>query len=145
MGSAKGILGTKLGMTQIYTEDSRVVPVTVIQAGPCLVTQVKTKERDGYEAVQLAFAEARKGKANRPATGHFQAAGVKPTTAPDGVVHVIRNVERSATYMSFAPWESLEAQQAWKELPEFRERIGRVRAHCDDFEPSVFELVTRVD
>src|SRR5437870_2695557 len=78
MGSAKGILGTKLGMTQIYTEDSRVVPVTVIQAGPCLVTQVKTKERDGYEAVQLAFAEARKGKANRPATGHFQAAGVKP-------------------------------------------------------------------
>ena len=60
MSAAKGILGTKLGMTQIYTEDSRVVPVTVIQAGPCLVTQVKTKERDGYEAVQLAFAEARK-------------------------------------------------------------------------------------
>ena len=78
MGAAKGILGTKLGMTQIYTDDSRVVPVTVIQAGPCLVTQVKTKERDGYEAVQLAYAEARRGKANRPATGHFQAAGVKP-------------------------------------------------------------------
>src|SRR5205809_882414 len=78
MGTAKGILGTKLGMTQIYTDDSRVVPVTVIQAGPCLVTQVKTKERDGYEAVQLAYAEARRGKANRPAAGHFQAAGVKP-------------------------------------------------------------------
>jgi large subunit ribosomal protein L3 len=65
-------------MTQIYTDDSRVVPVTVIQAGPCLVTQVKTKERDGYEAVQLAYAEARRGKSNRPASGHFQAAGVKP-------------------------------------------------------------------
>ena len=78
MATAKGILGTKVGMTQIYTDDSRVVPVTVIQAGPCLVTQVKTKERDGYEAVQLAYAEARRGKANRPAAGHFQAAGVKP-------------------------------------------------------------------
>ena len=78
MGAAKGILGTKLGMTQIYTEDSRVVPVTVIQAGPCLVTQVKTKDRDGYEAVQLAFAEARRGRSNQPATGHFKAAGVKP-------------------------------------------------------------------
>ena len=50
--AAKGILGTKLGMTQIFTDDSRAVPVTVIQAGPCLVTQVKTTERDGYEAFQ---------------------------------------------------------------------------------------------
>src|SRR6266540_6512981 len=78
MGIAKGILGTKLGMTQIYTDDSKVVPVTVIQAGPCLVTQVKTKERDGYEAVQLAYAEARKGRATKPLEGHFKAAGVKP-------------------------------------------------------------------
>src|SRR5881397_1532413 len=78
MGTAKGILGTKLGMTQIYTDDSRVVPVTVIQAGPCFVTQVRTAERDGYEAVQLAYAEARRGKTNRPAAGHFEAAGVKP-------------------------------------------------------------------
>ena len=57
MAEAKGILGTKLGMTQIFTEDSRAVPVTVIQAGPCVVTQVKTLQRDGYEAVQLAYAE----------------------------------------------------------------------------------------
>src|SRR2546422_5845282 len=78
MGTAKGILGTKLGMTQIYTDDSRVVPVTVIQAGPCLVPKVKTRGRDGNEAVRLAYGEARRGKANRPATGHFQAAGVKP-------------------------------------------------------------------
>jgi len=78
MGATKGILGTKLGMTQIFTEDSRAVPVTVIQAGPCLVTQVRTKERDGYEAVQLAFAEARRGRVDKPMGGHFKAAGVKP-------------------------------------------------------------------
>src|SRR5947207_1788447 len=78
MAEVKGILGTKLGMTQIFTDDSKVVPVTVIQAGPCLVTQVKTKERDGYEAVQLAFAEAGKARTTRPLEGHFKAAGVKP-------------------------------------------------------------------
>jgi large subunit ribosomal protein L3 len=78
MAAAKGILGTKLGMTQIFTDDSRAVPVTVIQAGPCFVTQVKTNERDGYEAVQLAYAEARRGKTSKPLAGHFQAADVKP-------------------------------------------------------------------
>ena len=78
MAAAKGILGTKLGMTQIFTEDSRAVPVTVIQAGPCTVTQVKTKEKDGYEAVQLAYAEAGRDRVNKPMSGHFRAAGVKP-------------------------------------------------------------------
>jgi large subunit ribosomal protein L3 len=78
MAEPKGILGTKIGMTQIFTEDSRAVPVTVIQAGPCVVTQVKTMERDGYEAVQLAYAETRREKATKPLTGHFEAAGVKP-------------------------------------------------------------------
>jgi large subunit ribosomal protein L3 len=77
MPETKGILGTKLGMTEIFTEDSRAVPVTVIQAGPCVVTQVKTPDSDGYSAVQLAYAEARKGKTNRPATGHFEKAGIK--------------------------------------------------------------------
>ncbi len=77
MAEAKGILGTKLGMTEIFTEDSRAVPVTVIQAGPCFVTQVKTQESDGYDAVQLAFAEARKGKTNKPTAGHFEKAGIK--------------------------------------------------------------------
>jgi large subunit ribosomal protein L3 len=76
--AAKGILGTKLGMTQIFTDDSRAVPVTVIQAGPCTVTQVKTKERDGYEAVQLAYGEARRGKTTKPLEGHFKAADAKP-------------------------------------------------------------------
>ena len=77
MAAAKGILGTKLGMTQIFTDDSRAVPVTVIQAGPCRVVQVKTTDRDGYEAVQLAFGEARKGKTNKPTAGHFDGAGLK--------------------------------------------------------------------
>jgi large subunit ribosomal protein L3 len=76
--AAKGILGTKLGMTQIFTDDSRAVPVTVIQAGPCTVTQVKTKERDGYEAVQLAYGEARRGKTTKPLARHYEAAGAKP-------------------------------------------------------------------
>ena len=80
MAESKGILGTKLGMTQIFTEDSRIVPVTVIQAGPCVVTQVKTIERDGYEAVQMAYSEARRGKVSKPLAGHFKAAGAKPAS-----------------------------------------------------------------
>jgi large subunit ribosomal protein L3 len=79
MAEAKGILGTKLGMTQIFTDDSRAVPVTVIQAGPCVVTQVKTKERDGYEAIQLAYAELGRGRATKPLAGHFKAADAKPS------------------------------------------------------------------
>ena len=78
MAAAKGILGTKLGMTQIFTDDSRAVPVTVIQAGPCTVTQLRTKERDGYEAVQLAYGEVRRGKTSKPLAGHFKAADAKP-------------------------------------------------------------------
>jgi len=80
MAEAKGILGTKLGMTQIFTEDSRAVPVTVIQAGPCVVTQVKTNERDGYGAVQLAYGEPRRKGVSKPMAGHFSAADVKPAT-----------------------------------------------------------------
>jgi large subunit ribosomal protein L3 len=77
--AAKGILGRKLGMTQIFTDDSRAVPVTVIQAGPCTVIQVKTKENDGYEAVQLAYAEAGRDRTSKPLAGHYSAAGVKPS------------------------------------------------------------------
>ena len=62
----KGILGKKLGMTQIFDEENRVVPVTVVEAGPCVVTQVRTKETDGYEAVQIAFGEIDPRKANKP-------------------------------------------------------------------------------
>ena len=71
----KGIIGKKLGMTQIFME---VIPVTVIEAGPCPVTQKKTTETDGYEAVQLAFEDIREKLVNKPAAGHFKKAGVSP-------------------------------------------------------------------
>ncbi|AKE40545.1 50S ribosomal protein L3 [Corynebacterium kutscheri] len=74
----KGILGTKLGMTQVFDEDNRVVPVTVVEAGPCVVTQIRTPEIDGYSAIQIAYGEIDPRKANKPATGHFQKAGVTP-------------------------------------------------------------------
>lgn len=74
----KGILGTKLGMTQIFDEDNRVVPVTVVEAGPCVVTQIRTEETDGYTAIQIAYGEIDPRKANKPATGHFKKAGVTP-------------------------------------------------------------------
>lgn len=72
----KGIIGKKLGMTQIFLEDGTVVPVTVIEAGPCPITQKKTTETDGYNAVQLAFEDIREKLVNKPAAGHFKKAGV---------------------------------------------------------------------
>ncbi|MDO4927876.1 MAG: 50S ribosomal protein L3 [Corynebacterium sp.] len=74
----KGILGTKLGMTQIFDEDNRVIPVTVVEAGPCVVTQIRTVETDGYSAIQIAYGEIDPRKANKPAAGHFKKAGVTP-------------------------------------------------------------------
>lgn len=74
----KGIIGKKLGMTQIFMEDGSVIPVTVIEAGPCPVTQKKTTETDGYEAVQLAFEDIREKLVNKPVAGHFKKAGVSP-------------------------------------------------------------------
>lgn len=74
---AKGILGKKIGMTQIF-KDGRAVPVTVIEAGPCVVIQKKTASNDGYEAVQLGFGEKKERLVNQPMQGHFKKAGVKP-------------------------------------------------------------------
>jgi large subunit ribosomal protein L3 len=74
----KGILGTKLGMTQVFDEANRIVPVTVVAAGPCVVTQVRTQEKDGYQAVQLAFGAIDPRKVNKPESGHFTKAGVTP-------------------------------------------------------------------
>lgn len=74
----KGILGNKLGMTQVFDEDNRVVPVTVVKAGPCVVTQVRTEERDGYSAVQLAFGAVDPRRVNKPLAGHYAKAGVTP-------------------------------------------------------------------
>jgi len=89
----KTIVGEKLGMTQVFTEDARVVPVTVIKAGPVHVTQVKTPERDGYAAVQIAFKELKAKQVNRAQAGHFGMAGVPPAR------HLVEvRVEDSARY-----------------------------------------------
>jgi large subunit ribosomal protein L3 len=74
-----GLLGKKIGMTSIFDDAGRVVPCTVIEAGPCYVTQIKTKERDGYEAVQLGFDEAKERLVKKPAKGHFAKANAKAT------------------------------------------------------------------
>jgi len=74
----KGLLGEKLGMTQVWDENNRVVPVTVVKAGPCVVTQVKNPEQDGYSSVQIAFGAIDPRKVNQPASGHFAKAGVTP-------------------------------------------------------------------
>lgn len=76
--NVKGLLGTKLGMTQVWDENNRVVPVTVIQAGPCVVTQVRTPEADGYSAVQLGYGAVRAKSVTKPVAGHFHKADVSP-------------------------------------------------------------------
>lgn len=74
----KGLLGTKLGMTQVWDEQNKLIPVTIIQAGPCVVTQVRTAETDGYAAVQLGYGAIDPRKVTKPLTGHFEKAGVTP-------------------------------------------------------------------
>ena len=74
----KALLGRKLGMTQIFNQDGKVVPVTVIEAGPCTVVQIKTKDADGYDAIQLGFGDVKAKKVTKPAAGHFKKANVEP-------------------------------------------------------------------
>jgi large subunit ribosomal protein L4 len=76
--NTRGLLGTKLGMTQTWDENNRVVPVTVIQAGPCVVTEVRTSDSHGYDGVQIAFGDIDPRKVNKPMRGHFEKAGVTP-------------------------------------------------------------------
>jgi heme-degrading monooxygenase HmoA len=87
---------------------------------------VKTGEEDAFVQAWTAFVE---WASEMPGSGVFR---------------LVRDLDQPQRYVSFAPWESFEAQNAWKELPEFRERIGRVRRHCENFEPSTLELVTQV-
>jgi large subunit ribosomal protein L3 len=77
--ASKGILGRKLGMTQVWDAENRIVPVTVIEAGPCRVVQLKTPERDGYSAVQLSFGETKPRRITKPELGHLKAAGGPPS------------------------------------------------------------------
>ena len=75
-----GIIGRKIGMTQIFQEDGSVVPVTVVEAGPCCVTQKKTTEREGYEALQIGFLPKNEKRVKKPLAGHFKKAGTAPVT-----------------------------------------------------------------
>ncbi len=100
MTDVKGILGEKLGMTQIF-EDTKAIPVTVIKAGPCFVAQIKTKAVDGYDAVQLAFAEPPARKVTKPMKGHFDAHGGKPGT------HVVEL--RTDDASSYTPGQEIKA------------------------------------
>ena len=74
----KGLIGKKIGMTQIFDEAGNVVPVTVVEAGPCTVTQIKTMENDGYEAIQVGFGDVKVSRVNKPMKGHFDKADVAP-------------------------------------------------------------------
>ncbi|GIO58329.1 50S ribosomal protein L3 [Paenibacillus cellulositrophicus] len=88
----KGILGKKLGMTQVFTPEGNVIPVTVIEAGPCVVLQKKDLENDGYEAIQIGFADKKEKRANKPEAGHAK----KANTAPKRYVREIRGVDLGA-------------------------------------------------
>lgn len=83
------LLGKKIGMTQVYTEEGKMIPVTVIQAGPCVVTQVKTKDTDGYDAIQLGFDDVKESRIKKPAKGH----GDKSKTGPKRFVREYRPVK----------------------------------------------------
>src|SRR5437660_12546016 len=88
--AVEGIIGKKIGMTQVYAEDGRAIPVTVLQAGPCVVVQRRSKEKDGYEAVQLGLVEfVKPQRVNKAMTGHFKKAG----TAPMKVLQEVRILE----------------------------------------------------
>jgi large subunit ribosomal protein L3 len=76
--AVRGLLGRKLGMTQVWDADNKLVPVTVVETGPCVVTQVRTADADGYDAVQIAYGAIDPRKVKKPMTGHFEAAGVTP-------------------------------------------------------------------
>jgi large subunit ribosomal protein L3 len=99
MAGTKGILGRKIGMTQIFDEAGRAIPVTVVAAGPCRVAQVKTPERDGYSAIQLAFGTAK--KTNKPLGGHLSKAGV------DSAQHIVELRLDDAS--SFSPGDEIKA------------------------------------
>jgi len=96
-----GLLGEKLGMTQVFDENNRIVPVTVVKAGPCVVTQVRTPDKDGYSAVQIAFGAVDPRKVNKPEAGHFAKAGVPPRRF---LVEI-----RTADASSYAPGQEVSA------------------------------------
>ena len=110
--ASKGILGRKLGMTQVFDDEARTVPVTVVEAGPCTVTQVKTEDSDGYTAVQLAFGTDK--NANKPQRGHLQKAGVDSAEVLaelryDAAPDELPELGATVTADVFAPGEYVDA------------------------------------
>ncbi|WP_210424469.1 50S ribosomal protein L3 [Gephyromycinifex aptenodytis] len=97
-----GVLGEKLGMTQVWDADNRLVPVTVIKAGPCVVTQVRDAATDGYNAIQIAFGAIDPRKVNQPMSGHFEKAGVTPRR------HLVEL--RTSEAANFAPGQEITAE-----------------------------------
>jgi large subunit ribosomal protein L3 len=106
----KALLGRKLGMTQVFAGDGTVTPVTVVEAGPCVVTQVRTPERDGYEAVQLAYGDIKASRVTKPQAGHFAAAGTEPRRHLVEVRTAIEGIEVGATLTveQFAPGDPVD-------------------------------------
>lgn len=106
----KNILGRKIGMTSIFTEDGRNVPVTVIAAGPCTVVERKTKEKHGYDAVALGFEQVKRGRVTRPLAGHFKKQGVEPVRFVREFRTGIDDCEpgQSTTVTSFEPGDRVD-------------------------------------
>ena len=106
----KNIIGRKVGMTSVFTPDGRSVPVTVIEAGPCIVLQRKTAESDGYEAVALAFGDVKKSRLNKPAAGRFKKAGVEPKRTIREFRDGIEGVEagQTITVSAFEPGDHVD-------------------------------------
>lgn len=108
--TVKGVLGEKLGMTQVWDEENRLVPVTVVQAGPCVVTQIRTLETDGYEAVQLAYGAIDPRKVNQPTSGHFAKAGATPRR------HLVELRTNDASEYSLGQEVTVELFEAGQEI-----------------------------
>lgn len=124
------ILGKKLGMTQIFTEDGDRVPVTVIEAGPCTITQVKTADKHGYSALQIGFGEVKERRLSKPAAGHFKKAGVKPARH---LVEIRVEAEAAAQWVK-SPEEELKkkAKEKKKAKAEAEEEKAAAESEATD-------------
>ena len=121
----KGILGAKLGMTQVW-DNNKVVPVTVVQAGPCVVTQVRTPDKDGYSAVQLAFGAIDPRKVNKPRAGHFAKADVAPRR------HIVELRTTDASEYTLGQEVTVETFAAGAADRRHRQDQGQGLRRCDE-------------
>ena len=118
----KSIIGRKVGMTQIFDEKGNVIPVTVIEAGPCVIAQVKTVETDGYDAIQLGFGPVKESKVNKPIKGHFTKAKLTPMKylrefRVDDIAE--RKVGDEIKADTFAVGDIVDIQENWKNTYNF--------------------------